>query len=124
MGYSATLMAGWTGLLLWAYRRPLKRPFVAALTVFVIYGLVATEIVAVVRGDPARPLRCRLPLGRDQGAARQTSVRESASAGRPGVMAATRRTLCAALVATSSGTVTSTKSAHASPVARGGTNAT
>lgn len=51
MGYGATLMAGWTGLLCWAYRRPAERAFVAALTVFVIYGLVATEIVAVVRGD-------------------------------------------------------------------------
>jgi hypothetical protein len=50
MGYGATLMLGWTGLLLWAYRRPLERAFVAALTVFVIYGLVLTEVVAVVGG--------------------------------------------------------------------------
>jgi len=51
MGYGASLMLGWTGLLLWAYRRPLERRFVAALTVLVIYGLALTEIVAVVRGD-------------------------------------------------------------------------
>jgi hypothetical protein len=50
MGYGASLMAAWTILLLWAYRRPLERAFVAALTVFVIYGLVATEVAAVVSG--------------------------------------------------------------------------
>lgn len=50
IGYGATLMAGWTGLLLWAYQRPIERKFVAALTVFVIYGLVLTEIVAVATG--------------------------------------------------------------------------
>ena len=50
MGYGASLMAAWTGLLLWAYQRPIERAFVAALTVLVIYGLVATEIVAVVSG--------------------------------------------------------------------------
>lgn len=50
MGYGASLMAAWTVLLVWAYRRPLERSFVAALTVFVIYGLVATEIVAVRAG--------------------------------------------------------------------------
>jgi hypothetical protein len=53
MGYGATLMAGWTGLLVWAYQRPLDRRFVAALTVFVIYGLVLTEIAAVVSGHMA-----------------------------------------------------------------------
>jgi hypothetical protein len=51
MGYAATLMLGWTGLLLWAARRPLERAFVAPLTIFVIYGLAATEIVAVLAGD-------------------------------------------------------------------------
>ena len=50
MGYGASLMAAWTGLLLWAYRRPLERAFVAALTVGVIYGLVLTEIAAVMSG--------------------------------------------------------------------------
>lgn len=50
MGYGATLMLGWTFLLVWAYQRPLERSFVAALTVFVIYGLVITEIVAVWSG--------------------------------------------------------------------------
>ena len=49
-GYGFSLMLGWTGLLLWAYRRPVERRFVAALTVVVIYGLVATEIFAVASG--------------------------------------------------------------------------
>jgi len=50
MGYGAALMAGWTLLLLWAWQRPIERAFVAALTVFVIYGLVAAEIAAVASG--------------------------------------------------------------------------
>jgi len=53
MGYGAALMLGWTALLLWAYRRPLERRGVAALTVLVIYGLVTAEIVAVASGDLA-----------------------------------------------------------------------
>ena len=51
MGYAASLMLGWTALLVWAYQRPLERRFVAALTVLVIYGLVLTEIVAVRSGS-------------------------------------------------------------------------
>ena len=50
MGYGASLMLGWTALLLWAYRRPIERRFVAALTVVVIYGLILTEVVAVASG--------------------------------------------------------------------------
>jgi hypothetical protein len=50
MGYGASLMLGWTGLLVWAYQRPLERRFVAALTVLVIYGLAATEVAAVLAG--------------------------------------------------------------------------
>lgn len=49
-GYAASMMLAWTGLLLWAYRRPLERDFVAALTVMAIYGLVATEVAAVLGG--------------------------------------------------------------------------
>ena len=47
MGYSASLMLGWTALLSRAYRRPLERRFVAALTMLVICGLILTEVVAV-----------------------------------------------------------------------------
>jgi hypothetical protein len=53
MGYGATLMLAWTILLIWAYQRPLERRFVAALTVLVIYGLVATEVSAVASGHLA-----------------------------------------------------------------------
>jgi hypothetical protein len=53
MGYGASLMLGWTVLLLWAYRRPLERRFVGALTVLVIYGLVLTEAAAVWSGTLA-----------------------------------------------------------------------
>ena len=49
-GYAASLMAAWTGLLLWARQRPLERAFVAPLTVLIIYGLVATEVAAVYAG--------------------------------------------------------------------------
>jgi hypothetical protein len=53
MGYGASLMLGWTALLVWAYQRPIERRFVAALTVLVIYGLVLTEIFAVLSGHLA-----------------------------------------------------------------------
>jgi hypothetical protein len=46
-------MLGWTVLLIWAYQKPLERKAVAALTVLVIYGLVFTEIVAVLTGHIA-----------------------------------------------------------------------
>lgn len=50
-GYAASLMLAWAGLLLWARRRPLERAFVAPLTVLALYGLVASEIAAVVAAD-------------------------------------------------------------------------
>jgi hypothetical protein len=53
MGYGASLMLGWTVLLLWAARRPVERRFVALLTVIVIYGLLLTEVVAVLSGTLA-----------------------------------------------------------------------
>ena len=53
MGYVASLMLGWTALLIWAYRRPLERRAVAALTVLVICGLILTEVLAVLSGQLA-----------------------------------------------------------------------
>ena len=50
MGYAASLMLGWTGLLAWAYCRPLERSFVAVLTVGVICGLVGAEVMAAASG--------------------------------------------------------------------------
>ena len=53
MGYGASLMLGWTFLLVWAYQKPLERKAVAALTVLVVYCLVLTEIVAALSGHLA-----------------------------------------------------------------------
>jgi hypothetical protein len=53
MGYGASLMLGWTVLLIWAYRQPLARRGVAALTALVICGLVFTEAAAVLSGQLA-----------------------------------------------------------------------
>lgn len=50
MGYGASLMLGWTALLLWAWRRPVERRFVAPLTILVILGFVVTEVIAVGAG--------------------------------------------------------------------------
>jgi len=50
-GYGASLMAGWTLLLIWAYKRPLERKFVAFLTILVIIGFVVTELFAVANGQ-------------------------------------------------------------------------
>ena len=38
---------GESGLLIWAYRKPLKRRFVALLTVQVILGMIAAELSMV-----------------------------------------------------------------------------
>jgi hypothetical protein len=50
LGSAASLMLGWTGLLVWAARRPIERAFVAPLTILVIAGLVVTEVVCVAAG--------------------------------------------------------------------------
>jgi hypothetical protein len=58
MGMGASLMIGWTALLLWAARRPLERSGVLPLTVVpVIVGLVLNEIAGVAHGFvPLGPL--------------------------------------------------------------------
>jgi len=57
MGMGASLMLGWTVLLLWADRKPLERKGVLLITfVPVVLGLVLNEIVAVRAGFlPAAP---------------------------------------------------------------------
>jgi hypothetical protein len=51
MGLGASLMFGWTALLLWANSRPIERRGVLILTIFpVIGGLLATGIWAVGTG--------------------------------------------------------------------------
>ena len=60
MGFGASLMFGWTALLLWAYQEPEERKGILLLTIFpVIPGLVATQVwalaadqVSVQRGLP------------------------------------------------------------------------
>ena len=48
MACAASLMLGWTLLLVWASRRPLERRVVAPLTILVVGGIVATEVAGAV----------------------------------------------------------------------------
>ncbi|HEY3351550.1 MAG TPA: hypothetical protein VGM13_17365 [Thermoanaerobaculia bacterium] len=50
MGCAASLMLGWTILLLWASRRPRERRAIAAFTLVVIAGFFAAELRAVQAG--------------------------------------------------------------------------
>ncbi len=47
---AASLMLGWTALLLWGLKRPVERRGTIALTVLVVYGLALSEAVAVASG--------------------------------------------------------------------------
>jgi hypothetical protein len=49
MELGASLMIGWTLLLLWAFKRPLERRFVAPLTLVVIAGITLAEIHGLLR---------------------------------------------------------------------------
>ena len=52
MGLGASLMLGWTFLLIWADRRPVERRGVLLLTVFpVLFGLIIAGIYAVIAGQ-------------------------------------------------------------------------
>lgn len=55
MGLGASLMLGWTVLLLWADRRPVERRGILLITVFVIFGLALTGAHAVNSGLIALP---------------------------------------------------------------------
>lgn len=50
-GIGASLMLGWTLLLLWAYRNPVERRFVALLTIIVILGVAITNIGMVIQNE-------------------------------------------------------------------------
>ncbi len=50
LGMGVPLMLGWTAVLLWADRSPLERRGVLPLTVLVIAGLAANQLVAVRAG--------------------------------------------------------------------------
>jgi hypothetical protein len=61
MGIGASLMLGWTVLLLWADRKPVARKGILLITVFpVIFGIVIAEIMAVTSGLIA--VRWMIPL--------------------------------------------------------------
>lgn len=53
VGYAASLMLGWTALLIWAFQRPVERRAVAAFTILVICGLVITGVLAALCGHLA-----------------------------------------------------------------------
>jgi len=56
MGMGASLMLGWTALLIWADRRPMERKGVLPLTVLpVIAGLAASQARAVLAGFLPHP---------------------------------------------------------------------
>jgi hypothetical protein len=50
MRCAASLMLGWTLLLVWAFRRPLERHVVAPLTFVVVGGIVVSEAAGAVAG--------------------------------------------------------------------------
>ncbi|MGD9130469.1 MAG: hypothetical protein PVH73_02710 [Candidatus Bathyarchaeota archaeon] len=50
MGNGAPLMLAWTILLLWAYKKPVERRFVAPLTILIVVGIAITNIIMVTRG--------------------------------------------------------------------------
>jgi hypothetical protein len=61
MGMGASLMIGWTVLLLWADRRPVERRGVLLITIVpVIVGLALNEIVAVRAGF--LPVSSQMPV--------------------------------------------------------------
>lgn len=56
MGLGASLMAGWTLLLIWADRKPVERRGVLPLTIFpVIFGIALSGVVTVAKSDLVEP---------------------------------------------------------------------
>ena len=49
-GMGASLMLGWTLLLLWAYHKPLERRYAALLTLIVVAGMGITDVVGASKG--------------------------------------------------------------------------
>jgi hypothetical protein len=50
MGMGASLMLGWTLLLIWAYQKPAERRGVLLLTVVVVLGIMSTQITMISLG--------------------------------------------------------------------------
>ena len=51
MGIGGSLMIGWTFLLLWAVRQPIKRRFVILITAFVAFGLFIVAFIGFLEGN-------------------------------------------------------------------------
>ncbi len=52
MGIGASLMTGWTLLLLWAVREPIERRVVALLTAFpVVFGIFVVTLAGILNGN-------------------------------------------------------------------------
>jgi hypothetical protein len=53
MGIAASLMLGWTLLLVWAYFKPIERRFILLLTAFpVVLCLFVITLISVINGHP------------------------------------------------------------------------
>jgi hypothetical protein len=50
MGMGASLMLAWTILLVWAFRKPLERQYIALFTMIIVVGFVISEILQVSMG--------------------------------------------------------------------------
>jgi hypothetical protein len=86
MGMGASLMLGWTVLLVWADRRPLERRGVLGITLVpVVAGLVLNELDAVRGGF--LPLATTLPIWLVQGCLTVLFLASYARAGRIGAPA-------------------------------------
>lgn len=49
---AASLMAGWTILLAWGYRKPIERRFILLITAFpVVFGLILVTLLSVINGN-------------------------------------------------------------------------
>ena len=50
MAMGASLMIGWTVLLVWAFFKPLERRMIAPMTMLVVVGISIAEIIAIQNG--------------------------------------------------------------------------
>jgi hypothetical protein len=50
MGMGASLMLAWTILLLWAYRKPIERRYIALFTIIILLSMIIMETFSVYNG--------------------------------------------------------------------------
>jgi hypothetical protein len=48
MAFGAALMLGWTGVLIWAWQKPVERKGVLLIVIPVVLGLIGSEVGAVI----------------------------------------------------------------------------